>query len=226
MVRRDNENAENHEMPYTELNLDPLENLVKTIARLGTIAVTILSLAAAIAGCSSGSSNSSDAASAASVTSSASSAPSAEAGTQALPEPAAAARPLSDFAEDQFYSFALPGGQIQCRVVDGNLNCQTEEPIYSVSDSALCGFYPGIEQGGTSRFGYLADGPRPPCATIIQGEGYQSPHTLAHGQRVTAELSSGRTVTCTSAVDGLTCTQAAGSGPGGFFLSVDSFTVL
>lgn len=192
---------------------------MKTLARLGTIAVTTFAIAAAIAGCSSGSSNSTDAASAASTVTVRSSAPSAPAADDA-------ARPLSDFAEDSFYSFALPGGQIQCRVVDGGLNCQTEEPVYSVSNRALCGFYPGVEQIHASRFGYFPSGPQQPCATIIQGEGYQSPHTLAHGQRVTAELSSGRTVTCTSAVDGLTCTQAAGSGPGGFFLSVDSFAVL
>jgi hypothetical protein len=61
---------------------------------------------------------------------------------------------------------------------------------------------------------------------VIQGEGFNSPHTLAYGQTVTAELPSGRTVTCMSAVEGLTCTEADGPGPRGFFLSVDTFTVL
>ena len=221
---------------------------MKTVSRLGATAVATVALAAAIAGCSSGPSESSDADLVAStVTSSASSAPSAtdsdagagggQGGTQA-PAPAApvTSRPLSDFFDapydpgqypptPPYYSFRTPSGQIQCRVVDGTLACQTEGRAHTVANDALCGFYPGVEQGNTSRFGYFQGGPKP-CATIIQGEGFMSPHTLAYGQSVTAELPSGRTVTCTSAVEGLTCTQAGGTGPRGFFLSVDTFTVL
>jgi hypothetical protein len=109
--------------------------------------------------------------------------------------------------------------------VDGTLACQTEEHLHTVAESALCGFYPGVEQSRTSRFGFFQGGPQP-CATIVQGDGFNSPHTLAYGESVTAELPAGRTVTCTSAVDGLTCTQVGGTGPRGFFLSVDQFTVI
>ena len=70
---------------------------------------------------------------------------------------------------------------------------------------------PGLEQGHTRRFGFFGDRSQP-CATIIQGEGFDSPHTLDYGQSVTAALSPGRTVTCASAVDGLTCTLADGTG--------------
>lgn len=138
----------------------------------------------------------------------------------------AVSRPLTDFIEDEYYySFATPGGQIQCRVGDKALACQVKGASLTVADSALCGFYPGVEQGNTSRFGFFKDQPQP-CATIVQGVGFHSPHTLAYGQSVTAELSPGRTVTCTSAVDGLTCTSADGSGSRGFLLTVDSFTVI
>jgi plastocyanin domain-containing protein len=82
-----------------------------------------------------------------------------------------------------------------------------------------------VEQGRTSRFGFFKDQPQP-CATIVQGVGFHSPHTLAYGQAVTAELSPGRTVTCASAVDGLTCTSADGIGSRGFQLTVDSFTII
>jgi hypothetical protein len=140
----------------------------------------------------------------------------------------AVSRPLTDFVENEYYhSFATPGGQIQCRVGDESLACQFEGDGDSliVVDSALCGFYPGLEQGHARRFGFFGDRPQP-CATIIQGEGFDSPHTLDYGQSMTAELSPGRTVTCTSAVDGLTCTLADGSGLRGFLLTVDSFTVI
>jgi hypothetical protein len=133
----------------------------------------------------------------------------------------AVSRPLTEFVEDAYYhSFATPGGQIQCRVGDGSLACQTGG-VDTVADSALCGFYPGVEQGRTSRFGFFKDRPQP-CATMVQGVGFDSPHTLDYGQSVTAELSPGRTVTCTSAVDGLTCTSA----DAGFLLTGDSFTVI
>jgi hypothetical protein len=141
--------------------------------------------------------------------------------------PPTVSRPLTDFVENAYYySFATPGGQIQCRVGDESLACQFEGDgdSLTVADSALCGFYPGVEQGHTRRFGFFGDRPQP-CATIIQGEGFDSPHTLDYGQAVTAELSPGRTVTCTSAVDGLTCTSADGIGSRGFHLTVDSFTV-
>jgi hypothetical protein len=138
-------------------------------------------------------------------------------GAQA-PAPAAS-RPLSDFVENvpegpqySFYSFATPSGRIQCRFVDGGLACQTGEYPHTVADSA--------------RFGFFDGAPKQPCATIIQGDGFQSAHTLAYGQSVTATLRSGLTVTCTSARDGLTCTQAGGTGPRGFFLSADTFTIL
>src|SRR4029079_16648551 len=84
---------------------------------------------------------------------------------------------------------------------------------------------PDVEQGRASRFGFFK-GQSQPCATIVQGVGYHSPHTLEYGQDMTAEISPGRTVTCTSAVDGLTCTSADGVGSRGFHLTVDSFTVL
>jgi hypothetical protein len=137
-------------------------------------------------------------------------------------------RPLTDFVENAYYhSFATPGRKIQCRIGDESLACQFEGDgdSLTVADSALCGLYPGLEQGHTRRFGFFGDRPQP-CATIIQGEGFDSPHTLEYGQSVTAELSPGRTVTCTSAVDGLTCTSADGSGSRGFHLTVDSFTVV
>ena len=138
----------------------------------------------------------------------------------------AVSRPLTDFVENAYYySFATPSGQIQCRVGDGALACQTEGGPPAVADSALCGFYPGVEQGRTSRFGFFNGRPQP-CATIVQGVGFHSPHTLAYGQAVTAEISPGRIVTCTSAVDGLTCTSADGFGSRGFLLTVEEFTVI
>jgi hypothetical protein len=140
----------------------------------------------------------------------------------------AESRPLTDFVETAYYhSFATPGGHIQCRIGDESLACQFEGDgdSLTVADSALCGFYPGVEQGHTRRFGFFGDRPQP-CATIIQGEGFDSPHTLDYGQSVTATLSPGRTVTCASAVDGLTCTSADGTGSRGFHLTVDSFTVI
>lgn len=140
--------------------------------------------------------------------------------------PPTVSRPLTDFIEDEYYySFATPSGRIQCRFGDGALACQTEGGPATVADSALCGFYPGIEQGRTARFGFFRGRPQP-CATMVQGVGFHSPHTLEYGQSVTAEISPGRTVTCTSAVDGLTCTSADGSGSRGFHLSVEEFTVI
>jgi hypothetical protein len=140
----------------------------------------------------------------------------------------AVSRPLTDFVENEYYhSFATPGGHIQCRVGDESLACQFEGngDSLTVADGVLCGFYPGLEQGHTRRFGFFGDRSQP-CATIIQGEGFDSPHTLDYGQSVTAALSPGRTVTCASAVDGLTCTLADGTGSRGFHLTVDSFTVI
>lgn len=191
------------------------------IARLGVTAVAGVALAAALAGCS-GSSPSADAPATASTDLASSSAPAAS------PTP----RPLSDFVEDAtapgqnpFYSFGTSSGQIQCRVVDGSLACQTDEHPHTVAESALCGFYPGVEQGNAVRFGFFEGAPVQPCATIIQGDGFRSPHTLAYGEAVSADLSPGRTFTCSSAVEGLTCTLAGGTGPRGFVLSVDAFTV-
>lgn len=211
-----------------------------TTTRLRATPVAAVVLAAAMAGCSPGLVESSAASSTVPGTSSAPSAPSATGsgsgtggpgGAQA-PAPAAS-RPLSDFVEGSpegpqysFYSFATPSGRIQCRFVGGGLACQTGENPHTVAGSALCDFYPGIEQGNAVRFGYFDGVSKQPCATIIQGDGFQSPHTLAYGQSVTAPLRSGLTVTCTSASDGLTCTQAGGTGPRGFFLSTDTFTIL
>jgi hypothetical protein len=196
---------------------------IRTSARLGATVALTVALAATVAGCSSRSSPTSEADLVASTVTVTSSAP-------------AASRPLSDFFDapynpgqypptPPYYSFGTPSGQIQCRVVGGTLACQTEGRSHTVADDALCGFYPGVEQGNTSRFGYFQGGPQP-CATIIQGDGFNSPHTLAYGESVSAELPSGRTVTCTSAVEGLTCTEAGGTEPRGFFLSVDTFTLL
>jgi hypothetical protein len=193
---------------------------MKTSARLSTTAVAIAVLA--IAGCSH---TPSESRGDASVASSASSTTSETAPASIAP---VVSRPLTDFIENAYYhSFATPGGQIQCRVGDESLACQFEGDGNSltVADSALCGFYPGLEQGHTRRFGFFGDRPQP-CATIIQGEGFDSPHTLAYGQSVTAELAPGRTVTCASAVDGLTCTLADGIGSRGFHLRPDSFTVI
>lgn len=195
------------------------------IARLGAMAVAGVALAAALAGCS-GSSPSADAPATASTDAASSSAPAAP----------ATPRPLSDFVEDAtapgqypptppFYSFRTPSGQIECRVVDNGLACQTGDHPHTVAESALCGFYPGVEQGNAVRFGFFEGAPVQPCATIIQGDGFRSPHTLAYGEAVSADLSPGRTVTCSSAVEGLTCTLAGGTGPRGFVLSVDAFTV-
>lgn len=188
-----------------------------TTARLRATAVAAVVLTAATAGCSSGPVQSPAAASTVTDTSSAPSAP----------------RPLSDFVEDDpegpqyaFHSFATPSGRIQCRFVGGGLACQTGEDPHTVAESALCDFYPGIEQDNAVRFGYFDGATKQPCATIIQGDGFRSPHTLAYGQSVAAPLRSGLTVTCTSARDGLTCTQAGGTGPRGFFLSADTFTIL
>ncbi|MGJ0118486.1 hypothetical protein ACQ7HM_04690 [Williamsia sp. MIQD14] len=139
--------------------------------------------------------------------------------------PAVTAVPASEFAEGDFSSFASPTGTIQCRAVDATFNCQTEGRPHTVTTASLCNFYPGDEQGRAVRFGWFSGGPAP-CATIIQGEGYRSPHTLQYGQRVTFPAIAGRTITCSSATNGITCTQVGGSGARGFVLSADSFTVL
>ena len=192
---------------------------MRTSARLVTTAVA-LAVLAAIAGCSRAPS---EPTAGATVESSASS-------TAPASIAPAVSRPLTDFVEDAYYySFATPGGQIQCRFgsmpIIESLACQTGG-VDTVADSALCGFYPGVEQGRTSRFGFFKDRPQP-CATMVQGVGFHSPHTLEYGQSVTAELSPPqRTVTCTSAADGLTCTSADGSKVRGFRLTVDSFTVI
>lgn len=190
---------------------------MKMSERIGTTAVAIAVLAT-IAGCSVPSEPSAGA-------TVESSAPSPTSDTAPASIAPAVSRPLTDFVEDAYYhSFATPGGQIQCRVGDGALACQTGG-VDTVADSALCGFYPGVEQGRTARFGFFKGRPLP-CATMVQGVGFHSPHTLDYGQSVTAEISPGRTVTCTSAVDGLTCTSADGFGSRGFLLTVDSFTVI
>lgn len=133
--------------------------------------------------------------------------------------------PASNFTDGSRYSFATPSKQIQCRVIDGNFICQTEGHPHTVTTASLCGFYPDVEQSRANRFGWFPSGPQP-CATIIQGEGYDSPHTLEYGDSAVFSLPSGRTVTCASAENGLTCTQVGGPGEKGFFLSIDSFTVL
>ena len=138
--------------------------------------------------------------------------------------PTAAPLPASDFVEEEWHSFATPSKRIQCRAVDRSFACQTED-AHTVATSDLCGFYPGIEQGRAVRFGFFNDRPEP-CATIVQGDGFHSPHTLGYGQSVAFQLPTGRTVTCASAVEGLTCTQVGGPGGKGFFLSADSFTLL
>jgi hypothetical protein len=192
---------------------------MKMSERLGTTAVAIAVLVT-IAGCSR---MPFEPTAGATVESSASSPTSETAPASIAP---AVSRPLTDFVENAYYySFATPSGQIQCRVGDGALACQTEGGPPAVADSALCGFYPGVEQGRTSRFGFFKGRPQP-CATIVQGVGFHSPHTLAYGQAVTAEISPGRIVTCTSAVDGLTCTSADGFGSRGFLLTVEEFTVI
>lgn len=139
----------------------------------------------------------------------------------------AAPRPASDFVEEDWHSFATPSKRIQCRAVDQSFVCQTGEDPHAVPADIVCGFYPGVEQEQSRavRFGFFNDRPQP-CATIIQGDGFQSPHTLEYGQSVAFQLPTGRTVTCSSAVDGLTCTQVGGPGGNGFFLSRDTFTVL
>lgn len=141
------------------------------------------------------------------------------------PSPAMS-RPLTDFAEESYYSFKTLGDQLECRIVSASLACQTRGRAYTVADSALCGFYPlDVEQGNANRFGFFRGGPEP-CATIVQGVGFHSPHTLASGQAVTAELMPGRLVTCTAADDALTCRSAEeGSGARSFVLTLDTFTV-
>lgn len=218
----------------------------KTLAAVAAAGVLVL----LVAGCSSGESDTGSAASTVTVTAPGSSAsetqgsdadtgsgsasaadapatdtPVADTEDDAAPAPAPAVRPVSDFADGSRYSFASPSKQIQCRAIDGNFMCQTSGKPHTVTTASLCNFYPGLEQSRAVRFGWFPSGPAP-CATIIQGEGFNSPHTLDYGQQVTFSPMDGRTITCASAVDGLTCTQVGGAGAKGFFLSVDSFTVL
>ena len=175
------------------------------IARHVAAAVAALALTTLVAGCSSEQT--------------------AVADTPDVATPTAAALPASDFVEEGAgHSFATPSQRIQCRAVDHSFACQTEDS-HTVATNDLCGFYPGIEQGRAVRFGFFNDRPEP-CATIVQGDGFHSPHTLSYGQSVSFQIPEGRTVTCASAVEGLTCTQAGGLGAGGFFLSRDSFRVL
>jgi hypothetical protein len=135
----------------------------------------------------------------------------------------AAPLPASDFVEEDWHSFATPSKRIQCRAVDHSFACQTAY-AGTVATDDVCGFYPSLEESRAARFGFFVDSPQP-CATMVQGDGFHSPHTLDYGQRVAFQVPEGRTVTCSSAIDGLTCTQVGGSG-GSFFLSKDSFRVL
>jgi hypothetical protein len=134
-------------------------------------------------------------------------------------------RPASDFVENSYLSFASPTGKIQCRALDRTVNCQTEGAPHTVAESALCGFYPGEEQGRAVSFGWFAQSSNP-CATIIQGDGYRSSHTLAYGESVTLPKVGPWTITCTSASTGITCTQSGGPGARGFFLSGQEFSLL
>lgn len=185
------------------------------IARHVAAAVAPLALTAMVAGCSSEDTAYGSTATASTPTSS-----------EQTPV-ADAPLPASDFVEEDWHSFATPSKRIQCRAVDHSFACQTGEDPHAVPADIVCGFYPGVEeeQSRAVRFGFFNDRPQP-CATIIQGDGFESPHTLDYGQSVAFELPTGRTVTCASAVEGLTCTQVGGPGGKGFFLSTDSFTVL
>ena len=197
------------------------------IARHVAAAVAALALTAMGAGCSSEDTSHGSTATASTPTSSEQTpveAPDVVAPTAA---PTAAPLPASDFIEEDWHSFATPSGRIQCRAVDRSFACQTGEDPHTVPADIVCGFYPGVEEEHTHavRFGFFSDRPQP-CATIIQGDGFQSPHTLDYGQSVAFQLPTGRTVTCASAVEGLTCTQVGWPGGKGFFLSADSFKVL
>jgi hypothetical protein len=194
---------------------------VTQIARHVAAAVAALALTALVAGCSSQDSGDGSTATASTPMGSEHT-PVAD--TPDVAAPTAAALPASDFAEGSGYSFATPSKRIQCRAIDSSFVCQTEGDPHTVTTSDLCGFYPGYESRAV-RFGFF-DGSSQPCATIIQGEGFDSPHTLSYGQSVAFQLPTMRTVTCASAVEGLTCTQVGGPGAMGFFLSIDSFTVL
>lgn len=204
------------------------------IARHVAAAVAALALTGLVAGCSSKDSGDGSTASAATQTSSAStstgsastptaSAQTSVADTPSVVAPTAAPLPASDFVEEDWHSFATPTKRIQCRAVDHSFACQTAY-TGTVATDDVCGFYPGLEESRAARFGFFGDSPQP-CATMVQGDGFHSPHTLDYGQSVAFQIPEGRTVTCSSAVDGLTCTQVGGSG-GSFFLSRDSFKVL
>ncbi|MDV6261039.1 hypothetical protein [Rhodococcoides yunnanense] len=140
-------------------------------------------------------------------------------------EPETGPLPISAFEEGSGYSFGTPSSQIQCRVSSSTLACQTRGRPHTVVTDSLCKIYLGQEQSRADLFGYLEGGTLP-CATVSQGEAYQSPHTLPYGQRVTFQLDQGIAVTCGSATDGITCTDTDPSNGAGFFLSVDSFTQL
>jgi hypothetical protein len=140
-------------------------------------------------------------------------------------EPDTETVPVLAFEEGSGYSFGTPSGQIQCRVSASTLACQTRGHPHTVTTDSLCKIYLGQEQGRADLFGYLEGGTLP-CATVTQGEAYQSPHTLQYGQQTTFPLDQGIAVTCGSAIDGLTCTDTDPSNGAGFFLSVDSFTQL
>lgn len=192
------------------------------IARHVAAAVATLALTAMVAGCSSEDTARGSTATASTPTSSG------QAPVEAPDAaPTAAPLPASDFVEKDWHSFATPSGRIQCRAVDRSFACQTGDDPHAVPADIVCGFYPGVEeeQSRAVRFGFFSDHPQP-CATIIQGDGFQSPHTLDYGQSVAFQLPTGRTVTCASAVEGLTCTQVGWPGGRGFFLSTDSFRVL
>ncbi|TFI43539.1 hypothetical protein E4P29_11050 [Rhodococcus sp. 1R11] len=196
----------------------------------------VVALTAAVAGCSTDSPTAAPATSTntVAVTSSApASASPAEPGTgaadptadQQTTEPDVGTLPISAFGEEAGYSFGTPSGQIQCRASSSTLACQTRGRPHTVTTDSLCKILLGQEQGRVDLFGYLEGGTLP-CATVSQGEAYQSPHTLQYGQRVIFQLDQGIAVTCASAMDGITCTDTDPSNGAGFFLSVDLFTQL
>ena len=187
------------------------------IARHVAAAVAALALTAMVAGCSSENTAHGSTATASTPTSSEQT-PVADAPDVAAPLPA------SDFVEEDWHSFATPSKRIQCRAVGHSFACQTAF-TGTVATDDVCGFYSGLEESRAARFGFFNDRPQP-CATMVQGVGFHSPHTLDYGQSVAFQIPEGRTVTCSSAVDGLTCTQVGGPGTTGFFLSIDTFRVL
>ncbi len=142
----------------------------------------------------------------------------------------AVSRPLTDFVENEYYHSSVNTGRSDPVPYRGRVAGLPVRGGWGFAhrrrQCAVRVLPPAWSRA--TRGDSASSGDRPqPCATIIQGRGSTRRTRWDYGQSVTAALSPGRTVTCASAVDGLTCTSADGTGSRGLpSQRSTSFTVI